>query len=208
MRDFADLLRRLRDEAGLTQEELAEAARVSPRTVSDLERGIHRSAQKDTAGLLAGALGLADPVCGLFIAAARGRALPDEVLAARRDASAVLAAEATVGLQAASALVPREMPADVGQFTGRAVELAELDLLLTDATTQQGGVPHPVVISTVSGTAGVGKTALAVRWAHRVAEAFPDGRLYVNLRGYDLDRPVTPRGCTGRILARFGCGRH
>src|SRR5690349_12704936 len=59
--DFAGLLRQLREQALLTQEELAEAAGLSPRSVSDLERGIHRTARKDTAVLLAGALGLDGP---------------------------------------------------------------------------------------------------------------------------------------------------
>ena len=68
---FGGLLRQLRAEAGLTQEELAEAAGLSPRSVSDLERGINRTARKDTAELLAGALGLAEPVRALFVAAAR-----------------------------------------------------------------------------------------------------------------------------------------
>src|SRR5262249_20515542 len=58
---FAGLLRQLRAEARLTQEEVAEAASLSPRSVSDLERGINRTAHKDTAQLLAGALGLAGP---------------------------------------------------------------------------------------------------------------------------------------------------
>ena len=71
---FGGLLRQLRDEAGLTQDELAEAARVSQRAVSDLERGINATARKDTALLLAGALGLDGPARELFIAAARGRA--------------------------------------------------------------------------------------------------------------------------------------
>ena len=62
---FGGLLRQLRTEAGLTQEELAEAAGLSPRSVSDLERGIHPTARKDTAELLAGALGLAEPARGL-----------------------------------------------------------------------------------------------------------------------------------------------
>src|SRR5438045_2271611 len=79
---FAGLLRQLRAEARLTQEELAEAAKLSPRSVSDLERGINRTARKDTALLLAGALGLAEPVCALFVAAARGRIPAAEVLAA------------------------------------------------------------------------------------------------------------------------------
>ena len=73
---FGGLLRRLRDEAGLTQEELAEAAGVSQRAVSDLERGINRTARKDTALLLAGALGLTGQPRDLFIAAARGRGQP------------------------------------------------------------------------------------------------------------------------------------
>jgi transcriptional regulator with XRE-family HTH domain len=71
---FAGLLRRLRAEAQMTQEELAEAAALSPRSVSDLERGIHRTAHKDTAVLLAGALSLAGPTRELFLSAARGRA--------------------------------------------------------------------------------------------------------------------------------------
>ena len=98
--EFAGLLQRLRAEAGLTQEGLAEAARLSPRTVSDLERGIHRSAQQDTARLLAEALGLAGPVRGLFVAAARGQASAAEVLAARsgspRDVAGVAGRQADV----------------------------------------------------------------------------------------------------------------
>ena len=79
--------------------------------------------------------------------------------------------------------VPEQLPADVRGFTGRAGHLAGLDALLpTDDRTSS------IVISAVSGTAGVGKTALAVHWAHRVADRFPDGQLYVNLRGFD------PRG--------------
>ena len=85
---FGGLVRQLRAEAGLTQEELAEAASLSPRSVSDLERGIHRTARKDTAELLAGALGLAEPARPLFVAAARGRAPAEEVLAALREAAA------------------------------------------------------------------------------------------------------------------------
>src|SRR6516165_322130 len=82
--EFAGLLRQLRAEARLTQEELAEAAGLSPRSVSDLERGVNRTARKDTAELLAGALGLAEPARPLFVAAARGRAPADEVPAALR----------------------------------------------------------------------------------------------------------------------------
>src|SRR5690349_21345435 len=86
---FGGLLRRLRDDAALTQDELAEAARVSQRAISDLERGINATARADTAGLLAGALGLDGPARELFIAAARGRVPTGEVLAvAAREAGA------------------------------------------------------------------------------------------------------------------------
>jgi tetratricopeptide (TPR) repeat protein/transcriptional regulator with XRE-family HTH domain len=196
-RDFGGLLRQLRVEVRLTQEELAEAAGLSPRTVSDLERGVNRTAHKDTAGLLAEALGLTGPVRGVFVAAARGRVPVAEVLAARAESTG------TLGSPSAPVPVPRELPADVGVFTGRAVELAELDLLLHDApgAASAGG---PVVISAVSGTAGVGKTALAVRWAHRVAPQFPDGQLYVNLRGYDPDQPVTASEALAGFLRALG----
>ena len=90
---FAGLLRQLWAAVRLTQEELAEAAGLSPRSVSDLERGINRTARKDTAESLAGALGLAEPVRAVFVAAARGRATTADVLAAmdeggRRSAAA------------------------------------------------------------------------------------------------------------------------
>jgi transcriptional regulator with XRE-family HTH domain len=95
---FAGLLRELRAEARLTQEELGEAAGLSPRSVSDLERGVNRTARKDTAALLAGALGLAEPVRSLFVAAARGKVPAEKVLAAvrrqgRRAAGEVVLAE-------------------------------------------------------------------------------------------------------------------
>jgi tetratricopeptide (TPR) repeat protein len=77
---------------------------------------------------------------------------------------------------------PAQLPADVYGFAARGDQLARLDALLASATDEQ---PTGVVISAVSGTAGVGKTALAVHWAHRVREKFPDGQLYVNLRGFD-----------------------
>jgi tetratricopeptide (TPR) repeat protein/transcriptional regulator with XRE-family HTH domain len=197
---FALLLGQLRAEAGLTQEELAQAAGLGLRTVSDLERGAHRTAHQDTARLLADGLGLPEPVRGLFVAAARGRVPADQVFAARDEALAALLAVAIPSPAPAAAPVPRELPADIGAFTGRTIELAELDLLLPASPDGGAGqVTGPVVISAVSGTAGVGKTALAIRWAHRVRDAFPDGQLYVNLRGYDPDQPLTP----GEALARF-----
>lgn len=77
--------------------------------------------------------------------------------------------------------VPRQLPTPPRLFTGRVRELALLDAILDDTR----AAPSAVVISAVSGAAGVGKTALAVHWAHRIADRFPDGQLYVNLRGFD-----------------------
>ena len=89
---FAGLLRQLRSGAKLTQEELALAAGVSPRSVSNLERGINRTAHKDTAVLLAGALGLAGPARELFVTVARGQAPTAQMLAAARGTFATGAA--------------------------------------------------------------------------------------------------------------------
>jgi transcriptional regulator with XRE-family HTH domain len=83
---FAGLLQRLRAEAGLTQEDLAAVAGLSPRSVSDLERGIHRTARQDTTRLLADALGLVGPVRALFAAAARGNVPVGDALAAAEGA--------------------------------------------------------------------------------------------------------------------------
>jgi DNA-binding SARP family transcriptional activator/tetratricopeptide (TPR) repeat protein len=98
----------------------------------------------------------------------------------------------------AEAPVPAQLPADVTGFAGRVAELAALDALLP------GDAPAAVVISAVSGTAGVGKTALAVHWAHRVRDRFPDGQLYVNLQGYAPDPPVRPVEALAGFLHGLG----
>jgi tetratricopeptide (TPR) repeat protein len=76
--------------------------------------------------------------------------------------------------------VPRQLPPDAAPFTGREAELAALDALLADDRPAPGAPP----VCVISGTGGVGKTALAVHWAHRARRAFPDGQLYVNLLGF------------------------
>jgi DNA-binding SARP family transcriptional activator/tetratricopeptide (TPR) repeat protein len=99
-------------------------------------------------------------------------------------------------------VVPAQLPADVSGFAGRVEQLARLDALLATAGT---AAPTAVVISAVSGTAGVGKTALAVHWAHRVAARFPDGQLHVNLRGFDPGRRgVEPAAAVRGFLDALG----
>jgi tetratricopeptide (TPR) repeat protein len=86
--------------------------------------------------------------------------------------------------------VPRQLPAAVAGFAGRAAELKTLTSWLEQAAAPPGG---SMMICAIDGTAGVGKTALAVQWAHQVAGQFPDGQLYVDLRGFDpAGAPAAP----------------
>ena len=187
---FAELLRQLRAEAGLTQEELAEVAGLSPRSVSDLERGIHRTAHKDTAGQLADALGLAEPSRALFVAAARGRGPAADVLAAGGGGPGAFAAAAT-----------RALPRDTAAFTGRQAELARL-MGGIDALAAAGGV---VGIHAVGGMAGVGKTTFAVHAAHRLAGVFPDGQFFLPLHAHTAgQRPVDPADALASLLLTAG----
>jgi tetratricopeptide (TPR) repeat protein len=101
--------------------------------------------------------------------------------------------EPTPGPPAAAAAaplpVPAQLPVDVTVFVGRAEQLRTLD----------EGSASGVMIAAIAGTAGVGKTALAVHWAHRARDRFPDGQLFVNLNGHSPDVPTHP----GRVLAQL-----
>ncbi len=187
---FGGLLRRLRDDAGLTQEELAEAASLSPRSVSDLERGVNLTARHETARLLAGALGLTGPQRELFEAAARGRTPAGEVLDA--------------GEGAAAAAAIRTLPRDIASFTGRVAELALLAEAVSGAAAAGEGV---VGIHAIGGMAGVGKTTFAVHAAHRLAGAFPDGQFFLPLHAHTPgQRPVEPVDALASLLLSAGVG--
>src|SRR6516164_6480280 len=171
-------LRRQRVAAGLTQEDLAQLSGVSVRTIADLERGRTRRPYPSSVRALIRAIGLPDTAGTELVARYRGaadEAAADEAAAdgARDEAAADAARD--------EAAVPRQLPTAVPHFTGRARELEFLDRTLDDADRGAAGV----VIAVLGGTAGVGKTALALHWAHRVAERFGDGQLYANLRGFD-----------------------
>lgn len=101
--------------------------------------------------------------------------------------------------EAAAALsVPAELPATPAHFVGRDDELGRLDLAAISTE------PDAARIAVVTGMGGVGKSALALRWAHRVAERFPDGQLFVNLRGYDPVEPVDPTDALAGFLRSLG----
>ena len=96
--------------------------------------------------------------------------------------------------------VPAQLPPPAAAFAGRAAELARLDLILPGLAEGAPADRVGVITALITGTAGVGKTALAVHWAHRVATQFPDGQLYVNLRGFD---PVGPALDPSQALRGF-----
>jgi DNA-binding SARP family transcriptional activator len=95
--------------------------------------------------------------------------------------------------------VPRHLPADAAGFTGRGDALSALDTLL-DHVDEDG----PVAIGVVHGLGGIGKTTLALHWAHRVAHRFPDGQLHVDLRGHGPDEPMEPTTALDILLQGLG----
>jgi tetratricopeptide (TPR) repeat protein/transcriptional regulator with XRE-family HTH domain len=180
-------LRQRRVDAGLSQEELANRSGLSVRTVSSLERGSTRTPHPRTIRMLGQTLGLPAKACDELIAAFR---------AGSHGGSAATSPEPAPPAGTTGFVVPRELPGLTRHFVGREEELAALSAFADQAP---GRAPGPVVISAIGGTAGVGKTALALRWAHQMSGRFPDGQLYVNLRGYGPGEPMT----AGEALAGF-----
>jgi DNA-binding SARP family transcriptional activator/tetratricopeptide (TPR) repeat protein len=103
--------------------------------------------------------------------------------------------------------IPAQLPMAVLSFVGRAAELAQLDDILAGAADANPASSPSVTVVVVSGTAGVGKTSLALHWAHRVAARFPDGQLYANLRGFDPGGSVLdPADAARGFLDALGVG--
>jgi tetratricopeptide (TPR) repeat protein/transcriptional regulator with XRE-family HTH domain len=176
---FAGVLRGLRAGAGLTQEQLAEAAGLNPRTISDLERGLATTPHKDTVRLLADALRLGGSARVDFEAAARGGVAPGRA-------------------RGPGVAATRTLPRDIASFTGRRHELAEL----ADAAEGAGGV---VSIHAIGGMAGVGKTAFAVHAAHRLAGRFPGGQIFLPLHAHTPgQQPVGPADALASLLLTIG----
>jgi transcriptional regulator with XRE-family HTH domain len=162
---------------GLTQEDLAALLGVERSTVGRWEAGATQ------------------PLPWLRPRLARALRVPAGQLAG-------LLGGVAAGPDGRAAAVPRQLPAAVAAFTGRAGELAALTGMLEQAG---AGAPGTVVISAIGGTAGVGKTALALHWAHQVAHRFGGGQLYVNLRGFDpAGTPVAPAQAIRGFLDGLG----
>lgn len=171
------MVRVRRVEAGLTQEQLAELSGLSVRAISDIERGTTARPRRSSIALIEAALNRFG-----------------------EDGDTPSSDEAPRGSRGLRSSVPQQLPQAVAGFVGRARELDALTGLLFRSEADCGAV----VISAIAGTAGVGKTALAVQWAHRAAERFPDGQLYVNLRGYDPEEPVPAADALARFLRALG----
>ncbi len=210
-------LRQQRVAAGLTQEDLAERSGVSVRAIADLERGRTRKPYPSSVRALVAALGLPEAAGDALVARYRAGEGDDARPAAGSDGVRLAGPDRAAGGdrggnktsggiadELGAVTVPRQLPTRVPHFAGRSEELALLDEVLDEAASARASGATGVVISAIGGTAGVGKTALALHWAHRVAHRFPDGQLYANLRGFDAaphGRPAEPTA--GRRAARL-----
>src|SRR5215475_55841 len=183
---FGVLLREHRVRGLLSQEQLAEGAGLSTRTIRGYEAGRVRRPRGESVRLLADALRLAGPERTQF----------EHAAVAPLSAGRPGAAPVGPALQEAA---PGQLPPDVADFVGRAEVLARLRGLLAGPP----GGATAVVVSAVAGRAGVGKSALAVHVAHQLAAEFPDGQLYAALRGAHLD-PRDPGEVLGWFLRALG----
>jgi tetratricopeptide (TPR) repeat protein/transcriptional regulator with XRE-family HTH domain len=192
---FGSLLRQHRAAAGLSQEELADKCGLSVRAIADMESGRTTRPYRSSIQRLADALALPGAERELLQRASRDGAAASSTPPGQAGSGHV------AGATQAPDVIPRQLPAAVPHFTGRAAEIKALTSLLDTAVE----VDRTVKIPAIAGTAGVGKTALAVYWAHQVADRFPDGQLYVNLRGFDLsDEPVPPAEAIRGFLDALG----
>ncbi|GAA1664035.1 XRE family transcriptional regulator [Kribbella yunnanensis] len=183
---LSDLLRKYRGRAGLTQAALAAKAGLSDQAISVLERGTRTRPRIDTVRAIIQVLGLDQSESDHFLAVARGKSLP---------------AEPEPALGTNTAPTPWQLPPAVPDFTGRS---AQIDTIL-DALRVTNGTPRTSVgLVAVTGMGGIGKTTLAVQAASRLVESYPDGHLYLNLRGYGPGRAISTADAVRQLLRSLG----
>ncbi|AIG75342.1 Hypothetical protein AJAP_12300 [Amycolatopsis japonica] len=174
----SSLLGEARRDAGLTQEELAERTGLTVRSISNIERGRVARPRRHSVEALALGLGLQGEQASRFVR----HYCPDAVSPAKTPVVAV----------------PAQLPSGITSFIGRQREIDVLDALHGE----KAGAG--VLVAVLEGMAGVGKTSLAVQWAHRVKQDFPDGQLFANLRGYGPGAPVDPAEVLRSFLRALG----
>ncbi|GAA3586747.1 ATP-binding protein [Kribbella ginsengisoli] len=176
MADFGPVLRSFRKAVGLSQEGLAAAAGLSVEAVKALEAGRRRQPRSATLESLARGLGLTGAErAELAAAGGRPASQPQEI---------------------------RQLPDDLLDFSGRELQVAELEKVFR----AQEPRPGVVLASAVAGMGGIGKTTLAVHVAHRLADWYPDGQLYLNLRGFGPGHPMPVEEALGRLMESLGVG--
>lgn len=191
-------------------------AALDLRFAAELDRGGHAAVVPELSALVA-AHPLRERLVGLLVTALHRTGRQAEALAVYRrtrrrlvdelglePGAALRAVEQQVlsgeaDAPAAGPVRPAQLPPNVREFVGRDTELSELDTVLA-------GAQETPATAVVVGTAGVGKTALVLRWAHQVRDRFPDGQLYVDLRGYGPEDPMPPEDALAGFLRALGVG--
>ncbi|WP_410784808.1 helix-turn-helix domain-containing protein [Kribbella sp. C-35] len=190
MPTLSELLRTFRTRAGLTQAALAEKAGLSEQAISVLERGTRSRPRIDTVRSLTAALALTPAEAGRFLTVARGKGTSHKAAAPKHPHPA-----------AEPAPTPWQLPPAAPDFTGRS---AQVDAIMSILRDPAGSGAAAVGLVTVTGMGGIGKTTLAVHAAHKLAGSYPDGHLYLNLRGYGPGAPMTISDAQRHLLRSLG----
>ncbi|MGW7683787.1 NB-ARC domain-containing protein [Kribbella sp. NPDC054772] len=188
---LGDLLRTFRTRAGLTQAALAEKAGLSEQAISVLERGTRSRPRMDTIRSLTKALDLTMQEAEQFLTVARGKGQPSNATGRTRDAQP----------SAERYPMPWQLPPAAPDFTGRS---AQMDAILTVLRILPGIDSTTVGLVAITGMGGIGKTTLAVQAAHSLAASYPDGHLYLNLRGYGPGDPMSTADAQRHLLRSLG----
>jgi transcriptional regulator with XRE-family HTH domain len=208
---FGRQLRRYRLASGLSQVELAERSGLSARTIAYMESGRTSRPYRGSVLSLADALELAGPDRQELLRASRMPGISPVLSSYDMVAGSGSVTQAATQLQRAEnadggagsqlfTVVPRQLPASVRSFTGRTAEMRALDGSLGRLSDGQSSA----VVSIIAGPAGAGKTALAVHWAQRVAGHYPDGQLYLNMRGSaPSGSPMAPVNALRSLIAAW-----